>query len=560
MLRISLLIVCVVGLGAVVFGLSKDQAPAGSPAPANAERPLSAEDSLNPFVDLVRAKRENENRLREALKKPVTISFDDVPLKEAIKRLEEKTGVPIWIDRDSLLEEGYRDDEPAVSLAAQEITVHQAFHQMLEPKGLDYIVEDEVIKILTIINSGERMEIQYFEVADLLKWEEEHRYERRALSSSYVSTHRPHDWLCDLIEQETSGPWVDVDGTGGTVEVHGTVLTVWQTQGVQNEIPAILKMLRLFTEGTLGKDRSVFLQSLSHLNSDLAARRALAQRVNLDFKATPLENVAKHLSQNMRVPIVLDATALTEEGVAVTHPITFQKKGLTLYSAFRLILDPMGLEAIVSDGQIVITTTIAAEEKLWTAAYDVRDLLNSGAIRRKFFARLLWLDTSGPWVEVDGTGGQVHEPLPGMVIVRQTQKVQKEVIALLDAARAREKARQVQGFPPRKMEPAPQAEDLVIETYTLRDIEKPQQIQNAIQDLVESSSWKSNGGTGSVHTINEMLVVKNTAKVHRKVRVFLLDISTRWKKHREEIIDPFPQPLGDPDFGGFGGAGGAGLF
>lgn len=502
-------------------------------APAIAERPQKPEESLNPLVDLVRARQETVAKLQKVLAKPVSIEFQNLPLEEAMQRLGDANGVTIWIDDPALKEEGVtRHDR--VSYSTKELTLHQALRQILEPLGLDYVIRNEVLKLSTIIATDEMVENRYYEVGDLIEWEETHRFEPRAMSRSAVSTLHPHTWLQETIQYKTLGPWTDVDGTGGKLHYQGRVMVIWQTQRVHNEIPPILKMFRLFMANKFGKDQSVFLQSLSELDGDLRVRRALAKRVTLNFDEAPLKDVAAHLAKHLEIPVRLDIQALAEEGEDETQPISLSVKEVTLQTALELMFDRNGLEAVIVNGTLVITTLIAAEEKHLTAAYDVRDLIRDGAIHPSFFPKQIWNETSGPWQEVDGTGGHISEPLPGLLLIRQTNRVHEEVVKFLDGLREQTKERKAKGLPAQVRLEIPQPDDLVTEFYQLHTSAEAEEIKQAVEDVVEPKTWEHKGGEGRIAIIKNYLVVKNTAKVHFEVHKFLVRVSAILEEESRE--------------------------
>ncbi len=497
------------------------QKSAGKPKEsAMAEETAAAGESLNPFVDLARAQRETEARIREALEKSITLELKSVPLDEAVERIQKAAGVSFLIDEQGLTEEGVAIDEP-VSFQAKETPLKQALDQMLERLGLGYDVENEAIEITTLIALEERLHNRHYDIADLLKWEEAHRYEPRARAHTLIRTDRSRSWLEEMIEYDTSGPWVDVDGTGGQLEAYGGVLSVRQTERVHDEIPGVLELLRLFIHDKFGKDQSVFLDSLSPHSKTLEIRRAFAKRVSVDFQKTPLKEVAAHFAKELKIPIVLNEQALIEEGLTPDEPITIELKDMTFKSVLRWILEPLGLEAIVSDGALTITTIIAADEKLHTVGYDVRDLMRSGLIERGQLERALGNETSGPWEEIDGTGGRFSEPLPGLVLIWQTERVQAEVAAVLDRLRENIKERKAKGAPPLEGPAIPKPEDVVIEVYLLHGSAKPEEVRQLIYDLVEPKTWEPQGD-GRIRIVDNLFIVKNRVSVHRQVQNLLV--------------------------------------
>jgi hypothetical protein len=101
----------------------------------------------------------------------------------------------------------------------------------------------------------------------------------------------------------------------------------------------------------------------------------------------------------------------------------------------HVLLADLNLTWILRDGVLWITTADRADEQQKTAVYDVRDLCRNqeeadelaGAIQKQ---------TAGPWSDIDGTGGTLAFPRTGTMVVRQTERVLREVRDLL--ARYRE--------------------------------------------------------------------------------------------------------------------------
>jgi hypothetical protein len=110
-----------------------------------------------------------ELRIREALVDPqgVDIEFVDQPLKEAMEYLAEAHGITIILDEKALQDEGVQTDEPLNHLLSG-ITLRSALRIMLEPLGLTYIIEDEVMKITTQVAADEALSTRVYPVGDLV--------------------------------------------------------------------------------------------------------------------------------------------------------------------------------------------------------------------------------------------------------------------------------------------------------------------------------------------------------------------------------------------------------
>ncbi len=58
----------------------------------------------------------------------------------------------------------------------------------------------------------------------------------------------PAEQLIEVLQEATSGSWLETDGVGGTISEYGDMLVVRQMQDVHREIEEILGMLRKATE------------------------------------------------------------------------------------------------------------------------------------------------------------------------------------------------------------------------------------------------------------------------------------------------------------------------
>jgi hypothetical protein len=209
----------------------------------------------------------------------------------------------------------------------------------------------------------------------------------------------------------------------------------------------------------------------------------------------------------------------------------------------------MGLTGIVDDGRLLVTTLIAADDILYATIHDTRDLVDEKYTGTGLID-LLQNETSGPWQKMDGTGGTTDQPLDGMLVLRQTERVHNEVAAILADLR-KEIA---DSSKPEKKEPAdPQA--VTTKFYPLNANSDMPAIQQAIITLVEPNSWSKNAGEGEIVIINSQLVVKTKNEIQTQVKDFL--------KELEKANAPFTGPVfGGGSFGGVGngmGGGGGGL-
>lgn len=120
---------------------------------------------------------------------------------------------------------------------------------------------------------------------------------------------------------------------------------------------------------------SVDLHKNSPAEEKIQAALIDPQGVDIEFIDTPLADAMQFLADAHDITIIIDEQALTEEGVAIDEPINRTLSGITLRSAMKIILEPLGLTYIIEDEVMKITTIIAADEKLSTRVYPVGDLV-----------------------------------------------------------------------------------------------------------------------------------------------------------------------------------------
>ena len=142
-----------------------DEPPIRFP-PAEVWKALSERRRQNATVDLKKSSP-NEKRIQKALSETTEVAFADNPLEEALNYLEDLHRIEIWLDKQALQDEGIATDQQ-ISLTMSGISLRSALRLMLEPLGLTYLIEDEVMKITTQAKADEKMSTRVYPVADLV--------------------------------------------------------------------------------------------------------------------------------------------------------------------------------------------------------------------------------------------------------------------------------------------------------------------------------------------------------------------------------------------------------
>jgi hypothetical protein len=479
-------------------------------------------------------RRDAEAVVRKALQKRVDAAFVDTPLSEVAKYLGERAGTEILIDETSLMEEGVATDQP-ISRELSQMTLGQILHRILRPHGLTWVIRNEKLTIITQVKADEKLATRTWNVGRIVAalTAEKKRADEEATTSGEPPTSdaRGSAALREIIEAGTGGGF-SADAPGGTLALSGDLLTVRHPQSTLEEIDGLLQLLEEFLGGKLNHGSAEFFPAWSPAADDLYIREILAKTIpDLSFVDTPLSEVASNISDRMKITIILDETALMEEGVATDQPITLKLGAVTCDSALNLMLDPHGLTTIVDRGCLVITTQVKADEILGTVLYDVRDLTDGGF--RPQALRDLITEASGPGMS---SGSGRLETVPrGALIVRATQKTQREIALLLSDIRATRTAAKpttekaaADGIGPPAGKPAaaepisPDAVETRFYHFARRGVAA--ELKTSVPTFVAPRTWSAMGGVGAAESVGDTLVVRQTRAVHEQIRRFLAEL------------------------------------
>ncbi|QDT40570.1 hypothetical protein Pan241w_06270 [Gimesia alba] len=106
-----------------------------------------------------------EKQFQEQLKENVEAEFVDAPLSDVMKFYEDSTGANIVIFANDLGEEGLTVDEP-VAISLEKVSLKTALELILEPIGLTYVVDRDVVKITTKYKAAEMLKTRVYPVGD----------------------------------------------------------------------------------------------------------------------------------------------------------------------------------------------------------------------------------------------------------------------------------------------------------------------------------------------------------------------------------------------------------
>jgi type II secretory pathway component GspD/PulD (secretin) len=115
----------------------------------------------------LRKKNAKEREIEGSLNKPITMSFDNKPLKDVIDELRDLTGVNIVTDTPALDEDGVSADRP-ISIKLENISMKSALNVLLHQVHLTYVIKDECLQITTEKHARGKLVQKTYPVADLI--------------------------------------------------------------------------------------------------------------------------------------------------------------------------------------------------------------------------------------------------------------------------------------------------------------------------------------------------------------------------------------------------------
>jgi len=222
-------------------------------------------------------------------------------------------------------------------------------------------------------------------------------------------------------------------------------------------------------------------------------REKLQQNVDVKFQDVPLFRAVEELAAKSGADIRLDMPSLREVRVRDREPVSLVLTERKLSTVLGVLLSDHGLTWILRDGVLWITSRDKADSQMKTAVYDVRDLC-SNSDESDALADAIMNQTSGPWTNVDGTGGDTVFAKSGTLVVRQTERGLREVLELLETYR---KALRVSK--PRDRDVV-DPKEVVTRYYRMYD-GIAEDLQKLLPQLVLPESWKSEQKPASPGTI-----------------------------------------------------------
>ncbi|MCA9116907.1 MAG: hypothetical protein KDA79_17630, partial [Planctomycetaceae bacterium] len=357
-----------------------------------------------------------DRALEEQLDRPVTVNWQGLQLDHLPKVLHEQWQIPVHVDRNALAEEGLAPDEPLKPLRLYQIPLRYVLKAALDPLGIEFIVHGGILSLTSYPTAS---------------------YDTVAISAFDLRGPRGTSWMSlakavDLIPSATSGMWGELDGTDGLIRHIGGLVVIQQNRRVTHEISTLLTVLR---KAVATKEDNQYFR-LDHGPAAVRLDQLLRKRISFSGGEGQLQKFIQ-LLQEHQISVVVDDIALEEEGLSVEEVTVPPLNNLTIAEALDAMLEPEDMTWLNEHGVLRITTDIAAYERLHTAIFPVRDLLQRGFTAPRLIDRIQDVKgATGVWEDIDGTGGSISAAGP-LLVVRQNARHFPEIFRRLQHLRNR---------------------------------------------------------------------------------------------------------------------------
>ena len=385
-----------------------------------------------------------EERLRLKLREPTEVDFLDTPLRDCLAYLKDHHWMQIWPDEQALTDEGVAIDTP-VTLSLKGVPLETALNLLLTPLQLDYVFEDEVLKVTTRAETVEMFSAEFYSVRDLL----EGGYGQGGL----LEILRP--WLD--VKKDESGGWGNPFPGGSIVPVVppsekpaeerpalrlvlGDLLVVRATPRGHRQLIAALEKLRAglgqqpadATPASPSAIETVKGNKAPAIADDAKIRRELESNTDVDFIDTPLRDALNTITDHHGIQIWPDEQALTDEGIAIDTPVTLSLAGARLDLILDRILHPLHAEYAVEEGVLKITSQVDAQKIFQLEIFPVRDLLDAGLGPDELCEALKLTVTPEAW---EKSGASLRIARGNLLVVRHHPAAQRAVARALEKLR-----------------------------------------------------------------------------------------------------------------------------
>jgi len=278
------------------------------------------------------------------------------------------------------------------------------------------------------------------------------------------------------------------------------------------------------------------VESKAAVEARVKIEAALASPTALKVDKTPLTELPGWIAAHYGIPVQLDESdAFREAEIELVDTLlTTDTSGITLETGLRRMLAGLQLKFVIHDGVLLITTRERASGfYLELVIYRVEDLTEAGS-PESLVQLLMAAAEPESWDEVGGQGSVLQVEHLGLLAIRQSRDVHRDVASLLAALR---KVRSPVGSDAPLLSQratagalgAPVAERPVTRIYRRRPTDEGvQQVAAAelvelIVTVVEPGQWDVRGGKGTARAAGDCVAIRQSRRLFDDIERILAD-------------------------------------
>lgn len=487
----------------------------------------------------------------DALDRKADFDFDETPLEEIAKRLEDQLGLQVIIDERSLADLGIGTDTPLTYRSEGE-SVGSALDVLLYRIDSTYVAQEGLLLITARETADEMLDVLVYPVSDLIRPTDPLATTTCTTFGCFPAIGSPAfagtaQQLERLIQGSVALESWDDQGGPGSIAISGGSLIIRQTQRVHRRVASLLRALR-----EMRSEQGSSQLTLSRYPRNAAIAKALDSPVTVKFKETPLVDICAYLMDTQRVPVKLDEQGFDDLGIGVETDISCDFKSKSLRLVLKHILDSLDSNLVVVplEDMLLITSTERAAQLAEITLYQLKDLTDESDKQSDIPTPSELIDslveTVDPdtWSDIGGPGS--HHVFGSIAVISQGAEVQSQIAQTLAQLRQAKRDNPL---------PEISADEVELHAYPIYIFTEDKQAKleqtvNLVTRLVEPKSWTGGGGEGVIEPLDNSLVIKNSRRVHFEVRKLLSQLG---------LWSPQPPTAGTMCFPGGGGLGGGGF-
>ncbi len=132
-----------------------------------------------------------EQNMQETLQRRVDVDFQEIPLAEALKSLQSQHDLNLFLSNTTREELNLAADQP-VSVSLKGVQLKNVLDLLLKQFSLTYVVDQDVLKIMTDYEASQVYQVRLYPVTDLCQSPEDYERLREVIRNARLGNWKPN--------------------------------------------------------------------------------------------------------------------------------------------------------------------------------------------------------------------------------------------------------------------------------------------------------------------------------------------------------------------------------